>query len=74
MNKKGNLIVKTIQSTYKNVYVYSRTQRISVYYGRGYIFDPGFSNVMSKYLKYYLNLECFFFQNPYHQNVGHTHS
>jgi hypothetical protein len=29
---------------------------------------------MSKYLKYYLNLEWLFFQNPYHQNVGHTHS
>ena len=74
MNKKGNLIVKTLKSGCKDVYVYSRTKRMSVYYGRGWIFYPSFSNVMYKYLKYYLNLEWLILQNPYHQNVAHTHS
>ena len=57
MNKKGNLIVKTLTSSSKNVYVYNLTQRMSVYYEGAEFFYPSFSNVMYKYLKYYLNLD-----------------
>ena len=64
--QEGKPNCKDIKINLQKSLCYSRTQRMSVYCGRGWIFYPSFSNVMYKYLKYYLNLELLIFQNPYH--------